>query len=425
MSTRCAQDDAKVVVICRARLSSTGTMWKLYDSTSRATFSLAVLVAVLATFTHGNGILVFAAGGFLLLIEKHYKWLAFWIGATLLCLAVYLSGYTPGSGVKTSTTLPYALGTLYGTLGANVSTWPSIAVTGSIIWGVVMSLVLWPAILGSLFRSLRQKEIVRHPNHLLLAAFCFLTLTAALIGAFRSNSEILIANRFKLGSALASIIFYLYLIINAAPRWRPLIFGFFTLTGALFWFSSYVYYTPEVAYKKSRYVADTYNWPKNKEELCLPGSVANSHYFLIPAYQQGYWTVPTLLPDLDQQLGASLRQKAFQSFIFTTKRFSYTEKGSVQLSVENRDIPFKRQHIRDDIFLLLHDEATHVTYVAGTQPALTGYRRLLTGGGYFAQGFSTVMPLEGVRAGHYRLGSLLKKENGATQVVMSDTVIQL
>jgi len=400
-------------------------LFLLYHSQSLAAFWVAVVVAVLATFTHGNGILVFAAGGFLLLIEKHYRRLALWVGATLLCLAVYLYGYTPGSGVKTSTTLPYALGTLFATIGANVSVWPDLAITGSILWGLIISLVLWPAIFKSLFQALNRAEVVRHPNHLLLAIFCFLTLTAALIGAFRSNSDILIANRFKLCSALASIVFYLYLIINLAPRWRPLIFAFFTGTAFLFWFSSYVYYTPEVAQKKSRYVADTYNWPKNKEELCLPGSVVHSHYFLIPAYQQGYWNVPTLLPGLDEQLQSSLQQKAFQPFALTTQRFRYTEKGSEQLTVENRDIPFRRQSFRDDIFLLLHDENTHVTYVAGTEPRLTGYRRLLTGGGYFAQGFRAVFPLEGIRAGHYRLGSLLKKDDGAVQVVLSNTVVAL
>ena len=70
----------------------------LYHDPSRSIwFGVALLMAVAATYTSSNGLLVFFAGAIGLTITKRYRQLAIWSGVGLLVIGLYLWGYTrPG-----------------------------------------------------------------------------------------------------------------------------------------------------------------------------------------------------------------------------------------------------------------------------------------------------------------------------------------
>ncbi len=57
-------------------------------------FSFSLLLAILATFTNGNGMFIFPAGFFVLFIQKRYKAIKPWLFAGILCTGLYFIGYS-------------------------------------------------------------------------------------------------------------------------------------------------------------------------------------------------------------------------------------------------------------------------------------------------------------------------------------------
>lgn len=385
---------------------------------------LSVLLATLATFTHGNGILVFATGGFLLLVERHYKVLIPWVLAAVVAFGLYLSDYTPGSGVESTINWPNLPPSFVARIGATVSVWQPASAGGSIGWGALICILIVPSLILLIYHSFKERNYKSSIKNELFAFFSFILLTTFLITIFRASSTIVLENRFKIYAAL-SVVFFYFFLINAYPIIRKAILVFFSVFAVLFYISSYLLYTPEVANKSSRLVADTYNWRKHQTELCNSSSIESSLYFLLPAWQQGYWQVPDLFAGFDDLVKKTIEAKNFKSYPFLTRPFQYSEGGPPQLSIEIADLPLQRQSLSDDLFVVLHDEINQKTYLAGTLPRIAGRRRLLTEGTFFGPGFSTIIPLQAVRQGQYRLGSLLKKGNGQLELIMTQQMVTL
>ncbi|WP_460674608.1 hypothetical protein [Larkinella ripae] len=384
---------------------------------------LAIGLAGLATFTHGNGILVFATGGYFLLIERHYKTVVIWLLAMLAALGFYLIGYTPGSGVRSSVNWAYLPASFFAKIGAIFSVWHQLSFAGPIIWGLLISGMVIPAMISRLVDSVKNPHS-RHPlTNPLYAYFCFIFLTIALITVFRAGSEIILENRFKVYAAFSSVFFYLFLLLRF-DDWRKPILVSFGGFAALFYLNSFYHYTPEVADKYSRAVADTYNWPQNQTELCNFYPIDNSLHFLLPAYREGYWRVPNVLGNVDQLVDRALHP-SFKSFPFLTQYFLHPAGGHPQLFIEINQFPFQRRSLSDNLFIILRDEGQQKTYLTGTVPKVAGWRRLLTEGSYFGPGFSTTIPLEAMQAGKYTLGSMLIRANRQPEIIMTHQTVSV
>ncbi|RRB07061.1 hypothetical protein [Larkinella rosea] len=386
--------------------------------------SIAVVLALLATFTHGNGIVVFATGGFLLLVEKHYKVLIPWIVSAIVAFGLYIADYTPGSGVESSINWPNLPASFVARIGANISVWQSDSAAASIIWGALICVLIIPSLFIFIYQSFNVRKNNSTFKNELFSFFCFILLTTFLITIFRASSTIVLENRFKIYAAFSSVFFYMFLI-NGFSALRKSLLIFFSGFALLFYISSYFGYTPEVANKNSRLVADTYNWRKHQTELCNTSSIESSLYFLQPAWQQGYWQVPDQFAGFDELVQATVQQRNFKPYTFRTQYFLNAGTNSPQLSIEIADFPLRRQSLRDNLFVVLHDETNQKTYLAGTLPKIAGRRQLLTQGTYFGPGFSTVIPLQAVRKGEYRLGCLLKKGSDHLELILSRQVINL
>ncbi|KAA9356714.1 hypothetical protein [Larkinella humicola] len=384
----------------------------------------AVFLALLATYTHGNGILVFATGFFILLINRYYTFLLPWTLAMMVALAGYLAGYTPGSGVKSSINWPLIPASFVAKIGANLSVWPFLSIGAPIVWGTLICILVIPYMLNAVYKSFQKNTIKPPITHTIFAFFCFIFLTTGLITVFRASSEIVLENRFKIYAALSSVFFYLFLL-NTFPKLRRVVYFSFVIFALLFYVNSYFFYTPEVANKYTRYVADTYNWRKNQTELCNFSSIESSIEFLVPAYQQGFWQVPERFAGFDEQLKATLQQNRFKPLVFQTKKYLHEENGPPQLLIETLEFPLRRRQLRDELFVVLYDETARRTYLAGTLPKMAGWRRLLTEGVYFGNGFSTTVPLKATQPGHYRLGCLLKEADGKSELIMTQQTVTL
>lgn len=384
---------------------------------------MAIVLATLATFTHGNGILVFATGVFRLLLEKNYKTLVPWGLFMLMALLFYLAGYTPGSGVKSTINWAYLPASFVVRIGASLSVFHKVAIGASIVWGTLISVLVIPAMIKRLGDSFKKRAAVDSVRNELYSFFCFIFLTIALITVFRASSELVQENRFKIYAAFSSLLLYLFLLLHF-PSFRKGILVLFTVLAALVYVNSYTLYTPEVVHKHSRLVADTYNWPKHQIELCNFSSVEKSLYFLVPVYQQGYWQVPTLFNGLDGLIQNAVQRQDFKPYPFQTARFLHDGDGHPQLSFAIQDLPFQRHHLHDNLLLILHNEANQQTYLVGTSPKFAGWRRFFTKGMLFDDGLSAVLPIQVMPPGQYRLGCLLTRPGERSELMLSQQTVR-
>lgn len=164
----------------------------LYYGPSRPVwFGVALLMAVAATYTSSNGLLVFFAGAIGLTITKRYRQLAIWAGVGLVAIGLYLWGYTrPGHHPPLLGTLLTAPGQfmdyLFTLMGNSLSATPEGAARAG-KWLVA-------ALVGTLAYTLYKRRLVS-----LLPVWSiigFLVATSLLITAGRAG--------FGIGQALSS-----------------------------------------------------------------------------------------------------------------------------------------------------------------------------------------------------------------------------
>lgn len=188
----------------------------------------AMPLAAMALLAGGNGLVVFAAGTFLLAVQRRGGHLAGWGLFTFLALAGYFHGYR----FSAASQVPDGLVNLLETLFVNTAVFAGSYLTVfSESKAVPLSLVLGSGVIlasvGLLLRNLVPtagllRLFPKPTSGLLLAALFNLLGTAALIALARSSagSGEMTSDRFHLYSTVLLIVFYLVLVGSLAGRYR-------------------------------------------------------------------------------------------------------------------------------------------------------------------------------------------------------------
>ncbi|MCY7350257.1 MAG: hypothetical protein LH606_06265 [Cytophagaceae bacterium] len=235
----------------------------------------ALVWAVCATFSSGSGLLCFLLGGFLLIVERRYRVLAWWALGFALTMSAYFFEYRFSS----ATQLP-AWSELVGIFLTNLTVFSgSYLRIFSDSKALVMMLLLGATILG-LYGLLFLRRVLgastkaqqtlaavfpSQANWLLHAGFLTLLATGALIALARSGGGILelASDRFHLYSSAFLALFYLVLVASLSPvlqKWLLRV----GLAAAVF-SNAYAYLHIEPA-RDSWYTslsADAYNYPNH------------------------------------------------------------------------------------------------------------------------------------------------------------------
>jgi len=188
----------------------------------------AMPLALMALLAGGNGLVVFAAGVFLLLVQRRFRPLAGWLVFT----GVALSGYFYGYRFSSASRVPVGLVNLLETLLVNTTVFAgSYLAVFSESKAVPLSGVLGSGVLlgsaGLLLRNLVPASglfrlFPKSVNDVLLAVLVNLLGTAALIALARSSEGTgeMTSDRFHLYSTVLLIAFYLVLVGSLAGRYR-------------------------------------------------------------------------------------------------------------------------------------------------------------------------------------------------------------
>lgn len=247
-------------------------IWLL--ATKRPYWALAL--AVVATFTHGNGLFSFVVGILLLMFQQQYKKASLWFAVLLLTATLYFWDFRNGqnSNIGGSLANPLLLissfwafwGSLIACFSANA--WACVGV-GGLCFGLIA---------GWLLRVWKNKQINTPFNSMLLGFSLFVSITAGLVALSRSwaGIEAIIAPRYQHYSPLVLSISYLILLAWIHSPYRRYVLAFFVAFAFIFNGLSYWKYTPELEARRNSLLADAQNWRNHEVFLAYPKSLNNN-----------------------------------------------------------------------------------------------------------------------------------------------------
>ena len=192
-------------------------------------YALAVIFAVVATFTHGNGLFVFVMSLVLLFLQKNWQQAALW--ALVLCLVatLYFYGFEKGQNSNIAQSLAKPLQLLSGFFAF----WGSIMAifTSKIIFSVLFGGGLFVGISIYVFGIIYKinTKPLDYFSFQVIGLYLFVSITAALVSLSRSwaGIENIVSPRYEHYSPLMLCLGYLILLkrgLMAASPQTPLQF---------------------------------------------------------------------------------------------------------------------------------------------------------------------------------------------------------
>ncbi len=252
----------------------------LLSTSKPVNFWLAILSALLCTYTFGNGMLIWGVGLILLCLQKRWKETAFWTGFIVLIMGLYFSNYVhyQNRNNPLSHLLEYPL---YITINFLVfigsalnwsEQWPKSLASDdywSIITGILITclyfVLLYRVLVTFLQKSLDAEEILSRYRIFIVGVLTFIILTGLLLTTARvhRNDVLMHVNRYRIHSVVALVVSYLYLVPWLQSK-RGGIWCATLLTFSFAFISYFNFYNIFDFYKRN-FLAGQFNWQQNRE----------------------------------------------------------------------------------------------------------------------------------------------------------------
>lgn len=397
-----------------------GTFYALAQNTNLSRL-LALLLAVLATFTSGNGAVVLIAGLLVLALQRNIRWMVSWGALTIVCLLGYFSNYQRVTFFPS----PFKYGYLdwvkafFVFLGGFLDPYPYSGVMAVgyqnplpiiMVLGLALALAMAYFILSSQFQSRLVGRAVAFQDDFFAGVALFLLATAAITVFSRvgfAGPGYLLQGRYKVYPALALSGVYLY----SLHRWQ----------GATF-FRAY----------STVVVLTTVLFSLFTSYLCLEG-IINQQRRTVSAYVTWLHETPTA----QQQNAAVIYQFPKQlPLVADTALIAnpdlLTTRATAQIKTIQEE-PFLYNIPKTGVLnptpaqplngsYIIFKSASHA-YLFAARPqrpsplAVSGFSHYFTDDTFYAQVLK-----ENLEPGRYRLG-ILSHQPGQSRVQMTDTYV--
>lgn len=380
----------------------------LITKPSRAAFVGAILVAVIAVFTHGNGILGFAWGAVVLVLQRRWKPLSIWLVVLAVVAFFYFGfGYTKGQNGDAAGSLSDPvrfLGGIFAFCGAFADVFQRGKFLLPVAAGAVMVAFLTVVNLRSIWQAWPQAA---SSNRLfLMGCFAILLATGLLTSLFRSwgGLQALIQVRYQHMSAFLFIIFYLTLLYFLPRKVQPWALAGCLILGGAFWALSTATFSQHLDFRRKSQWADAFNWHYNRTFIQYPASFNRN---IRDTYQTAVvWGVCPLPTTPFQSLEAQLtgpRLRIDSSLRLRVDSSAYViQEPAARLLFKQYDL-LSADGEGDNYVVLKSDRHT---YLVGTWQSLHTWRALFSTGHYFGRGFYGSVLTDPLAPGTYRLGVL-------------------
>lgn len=372
------------------------------DNKAYALFG-AIVLAFLASFTFGNGFLVFIALAYVYLLQKNWRNVLI-IGCCLLAFFVfYMQIYQMGQAAKFHWNIKQILLSFLGFIGASAMEFPKIGLMLSWFIGcIVVGIFAYYSIDHGRFQ-VKNKDQATYVGILI-----FILSSAGIIALVRSAENYTIYSRFQLYAALSIIIIYLHLLLRSNKRFRIILLIGMLLYSIPFYLLSYFNHTISQQYQKMSFIADRINWRNNQSMLSVSsGFLMNAKPILQEAENNGIYSfnAPWNNP-LIQNRAIPLSQNSFQLQTKEYKEIMH-QKHATWVNhyywVEFNYFPLDNEFNKLWYLILKPLEKTNNSYILPIQFALNGKKNFLGLQNYRANYGSIKINHESIKAGKYHL----------------------
>ncbi|MFN8343798.1 MAG: hypothetical protein U0X91_02270 [Spirosomataceae bacterium] len=323
------------LIICEVFLS----LYLLVKPT-RSGFGMAIAVAVLGTFSMGNGLMVWPTGALLLLYTGQWGRLATWLITGTLAITGYFSGYAfvqgNDEGFQYFFQHPFKVIIGFFAFTGGILDWfPRISFEKRMILpvagGLFISLFFVFYTLGAVSTSARWRTLfsakitrfyLRIPYFrqteprwpvFWVGCFVYLLITSAMVVFFRTrfDYQLVLWATYKIYPGTLMALTVLLALQIAPPAWQKIGLGAAILAALVSWGSSYRYFLPQVQQDRKQRLAFAFNQQRNGVGL---GAEKNSDFakFIVTtldsAQHKGFYQLPQpLLHPQEEALEALMR----------------------------------------------------------------------------------------------------------------------
>lgn len=382
------------------------------------------IVGVFATFSNGNGIVVFFVAIILLLLQQRFRQAIYAAIVYALSLVVYFNGFHMSSGEATlnGNTFMYAfrfLGAAFFTDINSVSVALSIiAVSGIVIYFIYFFVNL----IKGKFKPVEDKVLL-----FCLGVFLFLACTAMMTAIVRAIHKVEIPDWYKNYSILFIITIYLFLInFKVIEYLQGAILGMFIWYGVGIWYVSAEKNLISYQYMKSTFEADVANFQQYKYWSFLTAQEGIQFYerhnqqtneFI----RKGWYVLPDT-PLSNQVFDKSKCEKT--KFIIEESAEHYA--NIIKYTPQD---PKDTDRMYKERYGFIFNDSTNRKYFFGATPTFNGIRGIIkykslfydkTGFGVKYEYFKNAIP-----AGDYRVGMVFIDANKRAEWKISDQIIRV
>ena len=255
---------------------------------------LALVLALAATLTSGNGLLVWPVGLGILLLKtrfagrREYKVILQWGAGAILSFAGYFWGYQkpPGNPPLQSSFFQFIKGWLAFN-GSAAEALPIGPVVGlCVLLGGICLLLTLIICLGILRKYLKRKPL-SPLDFFFLGAVAFLIGTSAVVAWTRTGFgfNTLITSRYKLYSLLLMSVLYTYLVSQSESSIKRWVLSGGLLAGSLLMVGSYLVYLGDTIWWRHWLLTNQFNWTHSSSGPSVSrDSISERYTALAPSF---------------------------------------------------------------------------------------------------------------------------------------------
>lgn len=333
--------------------------WSLYALCYQSSLVTAVVMAVLATITSGNGLLIWLIGAVLLAQQMRWRQFGYWLGIAAACIGLYFLGYEKPEGNPVAQA---GIGAIFkGWLAFNGAAGEALplgdAFRVSLFLGGLLLLLTFIQLARLARKSVQAPFSLNKPELLFIGATFFLLGTAAIVVRSRAGFglELLITSRYKMYSLMLLVVLYVY-GVSQTRGWQRKAIGItgFIVSAALCGLS-YPAFQDDTIWWRQWMTTSQFNWTykTNQPVSAIDGTTAR-WIDNAPAFYD------TFLNELYQPAGG------------TPEPFVSLTQANGQISL--RDTSFRNQVQKDANTYILLRSAKRL-YLYQTTPSLNSGRK--------------------------------------------------
>ena len=375
--------------------------WAIYLLAFTQKIGAALVVAVAATLTSGNGLLVWPVGFAMLFLQAVFQNRASrtnlirWSGVAIVAILLYFWGYEkPVGNPPTKGSFLDLIGGWFAFMGSAAEAFPIQSVVRNCVLLGGLSLVIVLGICLYILKKWLAHKILSPFDYFFLGSAAFLVGTGAVVAWTRTGFGIntLITSRYKLYSLLLITLLYVYIVGQTRALRQKLVVGIGLIVSIALMGGSYRAYQDDAIWWRQYLLTQQFNWtytqnkPVSKIDVQTIYLIDNS-----PAFY-------------DSQLSALYKAATGTSMPLgiQKKNAAFTLNDTTAITPAAPDA---------GTYILL--KSSKRLYLFQTTPIVNHSWRTSIGlSNLFQKGFSTTFPESGIEPETYQIERLLVQPDG-------------